>query len=34
MITIATTYDLLPVARFSTFDQLVAGFDAKLVGKI
>jgi CheY-like chemotaxis protein len=34
MITIATTYDLLPVARFSTFDQLVAGFDAKLIGKI
>lgn len=34
MITIATTYDLLPVTRFSTFDQLVAGFDAKLVGKI
>lgn len=34
MIMIATTYDLFPAARFSTFDQLVAGFDAKLVGKI
>jgi FixJ family two-component response regulator len=34
MITIATTYDLLPAARFSTFDELVAGFDAKLIGTI
>jgi FixJ family two-component response regulator len=33
MIVISTTYDLLPAAQFSNFDQLVAGFHAMLIGK-
>jgi FixJ family two-component response regulator len=34
MIAITTTFDLLAVAQFSTFDAMLAAFDAKLVGKI
>jgi FixJ family two-component response regulator len=29
-----TTFDLLPVSRFPSFDEMLAAFDAKLVGKL
>jgi len=34
MLAIATTFDLLPAARFSAVDELLAAFDAKLVERI
>ena len=34
MIAISTTFDLFPAARFASFDQLLAAFDAKLIGKL
>lgn len=34
MIAISTTFDLFPAARFATFDQLLAAFNAKLIGKL
>jgi len=34
MIAISTTFDLFPVSRFSSFDQLMAAFDARLIGNI
>jgi hypothetical protein len=32
MIAAPTTFDLLPVSRFSTFDEMFTAFDAKLTG--
>jgi ActR/RegA family two-component response regulator len=29
-----TTFDLLPVSKFSTFDEMLVAFDAKLIGKL
>jgi FixJ family two-component response regulator len=34
MIAISATFDLFPAARFTTFDELLAAFDAKLIGSI
>ncbi|MGO8757588.1 MAG: response regulator [Terracidiphilus sp.] len=34
MIAIATSFDLLPVVRFNNFDEMLAAFDAMLVGKL
>lgn len=34
MIAIATSFDLLPVVRFTSFDEMLAAFDAMLVGKL
>jgi FixJ family two-component response regulator len=34
MIAISTSFDLFPAARFSNFDQLLAAFDARLIGSI
>ena len=34
MLTISTAYDLLPVARFRSFEEMLEAFDAKLIAKI
>jgi hypothetical protein len=34
MIAISTTFDLFPASRFSSFDELIAAFDARLIGSI
>jgi CheY-like chemotaxis protein len=34
MIAISTTFDLLPIAQFSTFDEMMRAFKAKLLGPI
>jgi FixJ family two-component response regulator len=34
MIAISTTFDLFPALRFSSFDQLLAAFDARLIGNL
>jgi len=34
MIALTTTFDLLPAAQFSTLDEMLAAFDAKLIGNI
>lgn len=34
MIAIATTFDLLPVVRFSSIDEMLGAFDAMLIGKL
>jgi len=34
MVSISATFDLLPVARFSSFDQMFEAFDAKLIAKM
>lgn len=34
MLAAPTTFDMLPASKFSTFDDMLAAFDAKLVGKL
>jgi FixJ family two-component response regulator len=34
MIAISTTFDLFPAARFANFEQMLAAFDATLLGKV
>jgi FixJ family two-component response regulator/GGDEF domain-containing protein len=34
MVTLSLTFDLLPVARFASLDQMLAAFDAKLTAKL
>jgi FixJ family two-component response regulator len=34
MVSISATFDLLPVARFKSFDEMFEAFDAKLIAKI
>jgi hypothetical protein len=34
MLAAPTTFDPLPVSKFSTFDDMLAAFDAKLIGKL
>jgi FixJ family two-component response regulator len=34
MIAISATFDLFPAARFSSFDQLMEAFDARLIGSL
>ena len=34
MMAISLTFDLLPIAQFSSFEAMIAAFDAKLIGQL